>query len=640
MHNRMLWNLLRRRQYNASRRLEEQRQLLDECGPAVVEFLRPRQQRLLARREFLRRSALGVGGAGIAAFLAACGADGSTSSGSSTSSGGSPIAGSSNGTGTSGNFESVGRATFRREQYPTYEGTPAFKGDATLRMGAVISDPSPLDMVSGLTYYYGTAVWMYDWLIDLDPVTLDVIPSVAESWDISSDQLTYTFHLRSDAMFWDGSPVTSEDVKFTMLAYRNEPLSTLQQVYEPVESIDTPDERTVVVHLSRKFAPFLAWGGQMFIGKKSAFDGFEGRMQDAPASRTSPIGSGPWKLEEVAPGSHARFSANRTWFRGAGWNATGQGGPYYGTLIQRFYSDYQSWLVGYLGGEVDTIWPLGVKDVETVGQVDSWIYDTPSTVTECMVFNFDNPSRADKTLFDDVKVRQALYHAVDVEAMGRAIWKGFWEPRTSNEVHPWMLRPYEDQIKYEYAPEKAKALFAEAGWVAGSDGVLERAGQRFEIVGVGGKNYLTPDYAQVVQQYFKEVGVNMDLQILDSAPLREVTRNSFQFDVFFRRHFGWGYPDSFRELLTVATPPGGLNFGRFSDAGDGGIDDLWNQIMASASNEEALPLFYELQDRQAETLPALFFGAPHDLMVIRKNILGHQPNPMWQDWDPMWLYSA
>ncbi len=632
MVDRSLWNLVRRRRYNAARRLEEQRQLLAECGPDVVEFLRPRQQRLIARREFLRRSAMGAGGVGLAAFLAACG-DSGTGGPSGTASG-------TGAAGTGGGFESVGRATFRRETYPTYEGTPAFKGDAKLRLGAVISDPAPLDMVSGLTYYYGTAVWMYDWLIDLDPVTLEVIPSVAESWEISTDGRTYTFHLRGDAFFWDGSPVTSEDVKFTMLGYRNEPLSTLKTLYEPIESIETPDERTVVVHLSRVFAPFLAWGGQMFIGKKSAFDGFEGRMQDAPAAQDSPIGSGPWIFEEVVPGSHARFSANQKWFRGAGWDKTGPGGPYYGTLIQNFYADYQSWLVAYLGGEVDTIWPLSVKDVETVGQVDSWIYDTPSTVTECMVFNFNNPSRTDQTIFGDVKVRQALYHAIDVHAMGQGIWKGFWEPRTSNEVHPWMLRPYEDQVKYEYDPARAKSLLAEAGWVPGSDGVLERGGEKFEIRGVGGKNYLTPEYAQVVQQYFKEVGVAMDLQILDSAPLREVTRNNFEFDVFFRRHFGWGYPDSFRELLTVSAPPDGLNYGRFTDPGPGGVDDLWNQIMATSSDEEAIPLFYELQDRQAETLPALFFGAPHDLMVVRKNVLGHQPNPMWQDWDPMWWYPA
>lgn len=633
MVDRSVWNLMRRRQYNAARRLAEQRQLVDECGPAGIDFLRPRQQRLIARRELLRRTAVGAGGVSLAALFAACGVDSNASPSQSAT-------GTGTATATGGGFESIGRATFRREQYPTYEGTPAFHADATLRLGAVISDPSPLDMVSGLTYYYGTAVWMYDWLIDLDPVTLEVIPSVAESWDISPDGLTYTFHLRSDAFFWDGSPVTSEDVKFTMLAYRNEPLSTLKSVYEPIESIDTPDGRTVVVHLSRRFAPFLAWGGQMFIGKKAAFVGFEGRMQDAPASLTVPIGSGPWIFEEVVPGSHARFSANRNWFRGAGWDKTGAGGPYYGTLIQKFYADYQSWLFSYLGGEVDDLYPVSVKDIETIGQVDSWIYDTPSTVTETMNFNFNNPDRPNKTLFDDVRVRQALYHAVDVEGMGKAIWKGFWEPRTSNEVHPWMLKPYQDQIKYEYDPEKARGLLAEVGWIAGADGVLERGGEKFTILGVCPKTYLAPEYAQVVQQYFKEVGVSMDLQILDSAPLREITRNKFTFDVYFRRHWGWGYPENFREVVSTHTPPTGLNYGRFSDTGPGSVDDLWNQILSTSSNEESVPLFYELQDRQAEVLPSLFFGSPHDLVAVRKNVLGHQPNPMWQDWDPMWWYPA
>jgi peptide/nickel transport system substrate-binding protein len=423
-----------------------------------------------------------------------------------------------------------------------------------------------------------------------------------------------------------------------MLAYRDEPESALTAVYKPIAKIDTPDRLTVIVTLEKPFSPFLAWGGQMFIARKKDYEAYKGKLQDAPAGK-QPVGSGGYKWVETVPGSHTRLTANRDWWRGGGWKPeAGRGGPFIETLVHKHYKDANAWLLGFLAGEVDTLYPVAPKDVESLGQVDTWIYDTRSTVTETMLFNFNNPDRPAKTIFEDLRVRQAMAYAIDYDKMGKAVWRGYWEPRWSMELHPWMLKPLDQQKGYGYDPKKSADLLAQAGWRKGSDGILANdKGEKFKILGISGKGYLAPEYAQIAQQFFKEVGVDMEYRTLESGPLREAFRTTHKWDVAFARKWGWGYPESFRDITTGSTPPVGLNYGAYSNAE---IDRLWDQILVTLDQKQAIPLFHKLQDIQAEDLARLWFGAPHDVVAIRKHILGHQPNPMWQDWDPFWWYVA
>ena len=131
-----------------------------------------------------------------------------------------------------------------------------------------------------------------------------IVPSLAKSWEIAPDGLTYTFHLVA-ASWSDGKPVTSEDVKFTLLEVSSKYGSKFVAPGKAIKAIETPDPLTVVIHLSKPFGPFLfslACEQNAAILPAHVFRGSD--VLKNPASQTTPVGQGPFQLPEWVRGDH------------------------------------------------------------------------------------------------------------------------------------------------------------------------------------------------------------------------------------------------------------------------------------------------------------------------------------------------
>ncbi len=182
---------------------------------------------------------------------------------------------------------------------------------------AVPQDPPGFNPVLTTGYpedLFGCMV--YEGLVETD-ASGKYIPALAESWNVSTDGLTYTFQLR-DTTWQDGQPLTADDVKytFTNVSAKYGPLFRLAA--PAIDSVDASGPRTVAVHLKYAFAPFMAvlpcmQGGAIL--PKHLFDGTDPLKN--PATLTKPVGTGPFALSEFVPGDHLTFGRNpKYWMAG------------------------------------------------------------------------------------------------------------------------------------------------------------------------------------------------------------------------------------------------------------------------------------------------------------------------------------
>ena len=295
---------------------------------------------------------------------------------------------------------------------------------------------------------------IYDGLIRLD-ATLATQPALAESWEISDDALTWTFHLRSGVKFHDGSDLTSADVAYTFTSIQDEQYNApYRSRYLDVTSIDCPDDYTVVFNLARPNPAMMAY---MDLGILP-----EGAM-DIEGFSSAPIGTGPYKVESYVLNNQTVLKANPDYWAGE---------PATETINVFIINDNSVRLASLEAGDVDFICsPLTASDLVLVEGNDSLVLNkVPGLGFTYMGFNVADP------IIGDLAVRQAIAYAVDKESISNVIYTGMDTPA----VTPLLSSSWANDGSltcYEFDLEKAAAVLEEAGWVdSDGDGVREKDG--------------------------------------------------------------------------------------------------------------------------------------------------------------------
>lgn len=328
---------------------------------------------------------------------------------------------------------------------------------------------------------------VYDGLTQLDTEG-EVVPGLAESWEYNADGTAITFHLREDAEFTDGTPVTADAVKQSIERGRDQENSTLAGQLRIVVGIDVDDERTVTVHLDQADyqVPYLFAGKTGFIVNPAAFD-------DVTTLATQPEGSGPFELTEYVPNAHADLEKNEDY-----WNADH-------IFIDDFsivpVTDPATVVAGVSSGQWDVaqVPPAQVEgaeaanlEVETIRALTVRALDVNSTVAP----------------FDDQRVLQAISHATDRQALVDAAYFGQGTPNWQPFPEGYVAHSPELDDLYPHDVEAAKELLAEAGHPDGLEITLS----------------LTEDdtaLAEVLQAQWAEAGIDVTLNVLPSAAVAQ-----------------------------------------------------------------------------------------------------------------------
>ncbi|MFT4041028.1 MAG: ABC transporter substrate-binding protein [Thermomicrobiales bacterium] len=322
----------------------------------------------------------------------------------------------------------------------------------TLRFGRS-TDSDNLDPVTNdgnVNIWYFMSI--YDQLVRVAPDGISLEPALAESWEISDDGITYTFHLREGVLFSDGTPFTADDVIYSYTRAANDPdehwtftLTALQRDENgQVQGITAPDANTVVVELAQPWAPFLSDVAMfnMSIISKAFAEGNEETLVETA------MGTGPFALQEWKRGETLTLVKNTNYWE--------EGLPLLDSVVVSVVPDDNARILQLQGGELDAMMDVPSSRVPEL-QMDPnlKVYQFPSTLTSYITFNTRNAP------LNDVHARKALQYATDRQTLNDVVLFGVGIPATS--FMPKGALYWNDALTpYAYDVEQAKAEMAQS----------------------------------------------------------------------------------------------------------------------------------------------------------------------------------
>jgi peptide/nickel transport system substrate-binding protein len=344
---------------------------------------------------------------------------------------------------------------------------------------------------------------VYDTLVYLDPDTGDFIPGLAEDWDVSRDELTYTFYLREGVTFHDGTPFNAEAVRFNLDRITSPDLTSQKASFMlgPYERVEVVDEYTVRIQLSEPFAPLLDSLSQVYLGMASP-TAVEKWGSDYQLHQ---VGSGPFIFAEYIPQDHLLLRRNPDYAWGP--KIYQHDTALVDEIEFRFFVDPATRSPALETGEVDIMGEIPPQDAARLADsADFRIEAAPIPGVSLMFFlNTTRPP------LDDVKVRQALIFATDRQAVVSTIFRDTspvaYGPLAANTFG------YEPAVQDYYAhnPAQAATLLDEAGWKdTDGDGVRDKDGEPLVLdMTLMGWGYM-PEVGQLLAAQWSTLGIEVN----------------------------------------------------------------------------------------------------------------------------------
>jgi len=345
-------------------------------------------------------------------------------------------------------------------------------------------------------------------------------PALATNWEVEDDGMAYLVELREGVTFHDGEPFNAEAVKYNLDRFmgkgefEEEDTAIFAFLLGEVDEVEVVDEYTIRIHMEEKFAPLITHLSHSFIAIHSpasieALD--EGEDIEAP------VGTGPFKYAGWDRGEQIVMERNEDYWGGA---------PQLENVTFKFVPEGSSRVIMLETGEVDAVMDIPFAEIERLQDVEGLevvFEDSVRTVYIGLIMESE--------LFKDNKeLRQALNYAVDKQAIVDAIFAGAYEP-SSAPIVPAVFG-YHEVGPYEYDPEKAQELMAEAGYEDGFE---------MELFHPAGRYPMDATVAETVQGMLAEVGIQVNLTTYDWGTFLEVVSQEdpadAEHDAFM---LGWG----------------------------------------------------------------------------------------------------
>lgn len=426
-------------------------------------------------------------------------------------------------------------------------------------------------------------------------------PALAESWDVSPDGRTWTFQLRRGVTFHDGSAFDAAAVEYAFSRYMQDPVAGRRL---GIAAVAAPDPHTVTFTLKEPSALFLGVVGSFSaVIPAPASYGPDGRL-------VQPIGTGPFKVL-----SHSRqqveLAAHADHWRGR---------PDLDTVTVRYLPDPATMVLALEAGEVDLIGADGygvsrseVHRLQADPGFRTLVYDDGAAI-EWVGFNlYRGP-------LSDVRLRQAINHAIEREVIVTHLLEGFGSPAVGPLGHadaPWANPRISD---YAHDPERARTLLAEAGWQdSDGDGVVERDGEKLELVMLFEGTREWKLYAEAIQQDLARVGIGLRLEMRDGDVIRDLQRKG-EFDLVGLGGIGKNPVEPHYYLFYYYSSGGRGTVIR----GDRELDQVIGRIAVTLDRTEREQLYHQAQDLIWAQVPGAYLVNPARVTVMQADVQGWQ----------------
>lgn len=441
---------------------------------------------------------------------------------------------------------------------------------------------------------------------------INIVGDLAESWDISPDGLVITFHLRKGVKWHDGQPFTAEDVLYTYQVTIDPKTPTAYAGdFLKVKKAEVLDPHTFRVTYDQPFAPALmSWGTAIY--PKHLLAGKD--ISQSPLIRR-PIGTGPYKFKEWVTGQKIVLVSNPDYFEGR---------PYIDGFIMRIIPDMATMFLELRANGIDQ---MGLTPLQYTRQTENSLFRRNFNKYRYLSFTYTYLGYNLKSpLFMDKRVRQALAHAIDKEAIISGVLLGLGKPATGPlKPGTWAYNP--NLRTYPHDPAKARSLLAEAGWKdTDGDGILDKDGKpfSFELITNQG-NEVRGKCAEIIQENLAKIGIDVKIRILEWAAFVNDFINQRRFDATI---LGWTIPmdpDLYDVWHSSKTRPGELNFISYDNSE---VDDLLERGRGTFDQKERKKCYDRIQEILAEEQPYNFLFVPDALPIIHARFRGIEPAPI------------
>lgn len=453
----------------------------------------------------------------------------------------------------------------------------------------------------------------------------NIVKCAAEEWEVLEGGLFMRFKLKEGLRWQDGHPLTADDVTFTYNLMIDPKTPTAYAAdFLNVKEYRQTGPLSFEVRYDAPYARAAVTWMQPILPKHI----LEHENITTTRYARNPIGAGPFKLKSWEPGSRIVLEANDLYFKGR---------PYLDEVIYRIIPDSTTMFLEARAGKLDFI---GLSPQQYLRQTSGEWWEKNWNKYKYLSFGYTYLGLNQKSpFFQDKRVRQALSYAVDREGIIKGALLGMGEPAFGPyKPGTWV---YNTSLKaYDYDPERARRLLAEAGWTPGKDGILEKDGLRFEFtILVNQGNNERIKVAVILQQMFRDVGVKVSIRTVEWAAFLKEFVDTRKFDALI---LAWNIlddPDIFDVWHSSAIAGNGLNFVSFANEE---VDRLLEKGRASADRAERKVIYDRFQEILHEEQPYLFLYVPYSLPMVQARFQGIQPAPagITYNFDRWWVPRA
>lgn len=462
------------------------------------------------------------------------------------------------------------------------------------------------------------------------PMLASVVPT-QENGGVSRDGLTITYHLRPRMKWTDGQPVTSTDVKWSWQAIMNSRNNVVSRHgYDFVQSIDTPDARTVVVHLKQKFSPFVntffAMSDQpMPVAPAHVLSTYPD-INQIPFNDRPDVSDGPFRFVEWAHGDHITLARNDGFFMGK---------PHLSKIEIRIVPDENTTVNLMKTHAIDFMFqasPETYPALKAISGVDLVFVNVNGY--ERMQLNTSHPSLADP------RVRLAIAYAIDKRRLVDTLTYGQMTEATE-DIPDWMWAFNPTVRSYPHDPTTARQLLRESGWAPGPDGIMRKNGAPLSLVLVTNNSNATRRQAAIeVQAMLREAGIDVEVKSFPGSVLFAPAGMGGilqlgKFDLSVNGWYAGVDPDDSAQFMCENFPPGGYNYTRFCNPE---MQAAQTAALTHYTRADRAAAYYQSQKILARYNPEIYFWWRRQMEPISVDFRGFDPNPVLESWNA-WQWS-
>ena len=462
------------------------------------------------------------------------------------------------------------------------------------------------------------------------PMLVTQVPTT-ENGGVSKDGLSVTYHMRKDAKWTDGVPVTSKDVKWSWQAIVNKNNNVISQHgYDYVKSIDTPDDYTVVVHLKQRFAPFVntffADSDQPYAVAPAHVLSKYSSINQIPFNNDPSVSDGPFKFVRWVHGDHMEFAANDQFFMGK---------PGLRKVYVRIVPDENTTVNLLRTHDVDWMFQASIDNYPRVKNIPgvrlAWVNVNGY---EDVQLNVQRP------YLQDPRVRQAIAYAIDKQRIVQTSTYG--QEQIAVEDQPPFMWSHDAGLKdYPYDLQQAKQLLQQAGWTPGPDGIVTKNGQRLTLVLVSnGSNVTRRKNSVLLQAMLRQAGIDAEVKYYPGdvlfAPAGEGgILQGGKFDLGFAGWYAGIDPDDSSQFTCANMAPNGYNYPRYCNPD---METAQKAALENYDRPARTKTYYQIQSLLHRDVPEVFFYYLRQMEPVSTNFKGFAPNPVTESWNA-WQWS-